>query len=153
MAAAEGKVPEGKDDDVGSKAGAAADDEVIDWPGAMEQCGDDEEFLRELLADLKDELSEQNDKLVEEFGKGSPSDDWPTIVKFASHSMKGASANLMVKPLSKVCAELEKKAKASDAASGADRTQAKEMADDVQRELTRFIEYLESDAYLSGSGK
>mmetsp|Transcript_18749 Transcript_18749/g.42618 ORF Transcript_18749/g.42618 Transcript_18749/m.42618 type:complete len:122 (+) Transcript_18749:252-617(+) len=32
--------------------------EVINWPDAMEQCGEDEEFLRELLGDLKDEVAE-----------------------------------------------------------------------------------------------
>ena len=67
-------------------------------------------------------------QLVEEFGKSTPSGDWPTVVKFASHSMKGASANLMVRPLSEVCAALEKKAKASDATSEADREDAKKIA-------------------------
>ena len=33
--------------------------EVIDWDQAMEQCGEDEEFLRELLGDLRDELDNQ----------------------------------------------------------------------------------------------
>ncbi len=33
--------------------------DVIDWTEAMEQCGDDEEFLRELLSDLRDEIDAQ----------------------------------------------------------------------------------------------
>lgn len=33
--------------------------EVIDWSEAMQQCGDDEEFLRELLADLRSETETQ----------------------------------------------------------------------------------------------
>jgi len=33
--------------------------EVIDWTEAMEQCGDDEEFLQELLGDLKGEIDTQ----------------------------------------------------------------------------------------------
>jgi hypothetical protein len=33
--------------------------DVIDWDEAMEQCGDDEEFLRELLADLRGEIDAQ----------------------------------------------------------------------------------------------
>lgn len=37
--------------------------EVIDWDEAMEQCGDDEEFLRELLADLRDETDQQVSKI------------------------------------------------------------------------------------------
>ena len=32
---------------------------VIDWQEAMQQCGDDEEFLRELLADLRSEVQTQ----------------------------------------------------------------------------------------------
>jgi hypothetical protein len=32
---------------------------VIDWDEAMEQCGDDEEFLRELLGDLRSEATTQ----------------------------------------------------------------------------------------------
>lgn len=32
---------------------------VIDWTEAMEQCGDDEEFLQELLSDLKGEIDAQ----------------------------------------------------------------------------------------------
>ena len=33
--------------------------EVMDWDQAMEQCGEDEEFLIELLGDLRDELDTQ----------------------------------------------------------------------------------------------
>jgi len=32
---------------------------VIDWEEAMEQCGDDEDFLRELLSDLRGEVDAQ----------------------------------------------------------------------------------------------
>lgn len=38
---------------------------VIDWDEAMEQCGDDEEFLRELLADLRGETDAQVAKIEE----------------------------------------------------------------------------------------
>lgn len=38
---------------------------VIDWDDAMEQCGDDEEFLRELLADLRGETAAQVAKIEE----------------------------------------------------------------------------------------
>jgi hypothetical protein len=33
--------------------------DVIDWDEAMQQCGEDEEFLRELLADLRSETETQ----------------------------------------------------------------------------------------------
>jgi hypothetical protein len=39
--------------------------DVIDWDEAMEQCGDDEEFLRELLADLRGETDAQMLKIEE----------------------------------------------------------------------------------------
>lgn len=32
---------------------------MIDWEEAMDQCGDDEEFLRELLSDLREEIDAQ----------------------------------------------------------------------------------------------
>lgn len=39
--------------------------DVIDWDEAMQQCGDDEEFLRELLADLRSETDTQVQKIEE----------------------------------------------------------------------------------------
>lgn len=33
--------------------------EIINWGEAMEQVGDDEEFLRELLVDLRNEMEAQ----------------------------------------------------------------------------------------------
>lgn len=33
--------------------------DVIDWREAMQQCGDDEEFLKEVLADLRTEVEAQ----------------------------------------------------------------------------------------------
>lgn len=38
---------------------------VIDWTEAMEQCGDDEDFLRELLSDLRGEIDAQIVKMDE----------------------------------------------------------------------------------------
>ena len=38
---------------------------VIDWTEAMEQCGDDEDFLRELLSDLRGEIDAQIVKIDE----------------------------------------------------------------------------------------
>ena len=34
--------------------------EVINWRDALEQCSEDEDFLRELLGDLKEEVQENN---------------------------------------------------------------------------------------------
>lgn len=38
--------------------------EIINWEEAMQQCGDDEEFLRELLADLRQETETQVGKIA-----------------------------------------------------------------------------------------
>jgi len=37
----------------------ASSSEIINWTEAMQQVGDDEEFLKELLADLRSELQTQ----------------------------------------------------------------------------------------------
>lgn len=37
----------------------AAPSDIINWAEAMQQAGDDEEFLKELLADLRSELQQQ----------------------------------------------------------------------------------------------
>lgn len=47
----------------GSEESSEFDTDVIDWDEAMEQCGDDEDFLRELLADLRGEISAQLEKI------------------------------------------------------------------------------------------
>ena len=39
--------------------------DVIDWDEAMQQCGEDEEFLRELLGDLRSETDTQMSKIAE----------------------------------------------------------------------------------------
>jgi hypothetical protein len=39
--------------------------DVIDWDEAMQQCGDDEEFLLELLADLRSETDTQMLRIAE----------------------------------------------------------------------------------------
>ena len=38
---------------------------IIDWTEAMEQCGDDEDFLHELLSDLRGEIDAQIVKIDE----------------------------------------------------------------------------------------
>jgi hypothetical protein len=45
--------------------------DVIDWDEAMQQCGDDEEFLRELLADLRSETDAQMTKIEETINVGN----------------------------------------------------------------------------------
>jgi hypothetical protein len=55
--------------------------EVIDWDEAMQQCGEDEEFLRELLADLRSETDTQMAK-IEETIRVRPKNGRPTHIVF-----------------------------------------------------------------------
>lgn len=84
------------------------DTEVIDWDEAMEQCGDDEEFLRELLDDLRGEVDTQIEKIEESIQ--SPSDGHFHKIQRAAHVIKGAASNLMCHELRATGAALEQAA-------------------------------------------
>ena len=87
----------------------------LDWDRnfALEQAGDDEEMLAELLVLFRDssaaDLARINDGLVGED---------PVAVADAAHSIKGASASLGVEGVRKIAAELEKKGRAGDLSQG-----------------------------------
>lgn len=87
----------------------------LDWDRnfALEQSGDDEEMLAELLVLFRDssasDLARINDGLVAED---------PVAVADAAHSIKGASASLGVEGVRKVAAELEKQGRANDLSQG-----------------------------------
>ena len=49
---------------------AVPPNDVIDWHEAMQQCGDDEEFLRELLVDLRTETEQQLAPIPESIAAG-----------------------------------------------------------------------------------
>jgi hypothetical protein len=59
---------------------AATQSSVIDWHEAMQQCGDDEEFLREVLADLRTEVEAQL-TIINEVIQVSPNTNPNTIPK------------------------------------------------------------------------
>merc|ERR1719343_272974 len=81
-------------------------DDVIDWDQAMEQCGEDEEFLRELLMDLKEELNNQI-IMIDKCLDGKEEDPYFGIQR-AAHVVKGASSNLMCEELRRTSFALEK---------------------------------------------
>eukprot|EP00536_Pseudo-nitzschia_multiseries_P014061 jgi/Psemu1/320601/estExt_fgenesh1_pm.C_6510006 len=78
---------------------------VIDWDEAMQQCGEDEEFLRELLNDLRDETNSQIAKMEEVIR--TPKDT--IFIEFvrAAHVIKGAASNLMCYELRDTAMALE----------------------------------------------
>jgi len=72
------------------------DSPVIDWEEAMQQCGDDEEFLLELLEDLREETDQQVTRMEESIKDKDES--FVPIVR-AAHVIKGAASNLMCEQL------------------------------------------------------
>jgi len=97
---------------------------------ALEQSGDDEEMLAELLVLFRDssasDLVRINDALAAENA---------VAVADAAHSIKGASASLGVEGVRKVATELEKKGRAGDLSQG------RELAAQLAALLTAFAEW------------
>lgn len=97
---------------------------------ALEQSGDDEEMLAELLVLFRDssasDLARINDALAAENA---------VAVADAAHSIKGASASLGVEGVRKVATELEKKGRAGDLSQG------RELAAQLAALLTAFAEW------------
>ena len=83
---------------------------VIDWEEAMEQCGDDDEFLRELLSDLRGEVDAQVVKINEVLSQSTLNDQSFLLIMRASHVIKGASSNLMCQELRECATNLEQAA-------------------------------------------
>ena len=87
----------------------------LDWDRnfALEQSGDDEEMLAELLVLFRDssasDLARINDGLAAEDA---------AAVADAAHSIKGASASLGVEGVRKITAEIEKQGRAGDLSQG-----------------------------------
>lgn len=80
---------------------------------ALEQSGDDEEMLAELLVLFRDssasDLARINEGLTAEN---------PVMVADAAHSIKGASASLGVEGVRKVASELEQSGRLGDLSQG-----------------------------------
>ena len=89
----------------------------LDWDRnfALEQAGDDEEMLAELLV-LFHESSASD---LARINDGLAAAD-PVTVSDAAHSIKGASASLGVEGVRRIAAELEKKSRAGDLSLGKD---------------------------------
>mmetsp|Transcript_9538 Transcript_9538/g.10588 ORF Transcript_9538/g.10588 Transcript_9538/m.10588 type:complete len:127 (-) Transcript_9538:331-711(-) len=85
---------------------------VIDWDEAMEQVGDDEEFLRELLGDLRQETDGQVKKISEIIA--TPCDSPFHLIMRAAHVIKGAASNLMCEQLRSTAMALEQDAKVAN---------------------------------------
>jgi len=90
--------------------------DVIDWDEAMQQCGEDEEFLRELLDDLRTEMNSQLIAMDEAI-RNPPANNIPkacTVICRAAHVIKGAASNLMCGQLRETATALESSASAAN---------------------------------------
>ncbi len=89
----------------------------LDWDRnfALEQSGDDEEMLAELLVLFRDSSASDLARITD----GLAAEDAEAVAD-AAHSIKGASASLGVEGVRKVAAELEKQGRAKDLTQGKD---------------------------------
>ncbi len=87
----------------------------LDWDRdfALEQSGDDEEMLAELLVLFRDSSASDLARINDGLAAGDT-----VAVADAAHSIKGASASLGVEGLRKIATELEKQGRASDLSQG-----------------------------------
>ena len=87
----------------------------LDWDRnfALEQSGDDEEMLAELLVLFRDSSASDLARINE----GLAAED-AVAVADAAHSIKGASASLGVEGVRKIATELEKEGRAGDLSRG-----------------------------------
>mmetsp|Transcript_6781 Transcript_6781/g.9767 ORF Transcript_6781/g.9767 Transcript_6781/m.9767 type:complete len:121 (-) Transcript_6781:363-725(-) len=82
--------------------------DIINWNRAMENCGDDEEFLIELLVDFSEELIDPMRRIQNAFRDiQSNSPENYTTIQRAAHVIKGAAANLACSQLHNSSADLE----------------------------------------------
>ena len=96
---------------------------------ALEQSGDDEEMLAELLVLFRDSSASDLARINDALAAGKA-----VAVADAAHSIKGASASLGVEGVRKIAAELEKKGRADDLSQG------RELAAQLAALLTAFAE-------------
>ena len=123
---------------------------VIDWEEAMEQCGDDEDFLRELLADLRGEVDAQVVKINEVLSAPLNDQSFLLIMR-ASHVIKGASSNLMCQQVREGSTSLEQAAAVANDISVEDKgaleaeaTKVKEKYVDLTKAVNNYHEMLQA---------
>jgi len=116
-------------------------DNFINWNDALEQCDDDVDFLRELLADLRDEMMSQLKKMAKcftETGKCLHSEEYHCL-EMGAHAIKGAASNLMCEHLRQGADNLERSAgKARDA--------KEKVTEDMHLEVEEYFNELRSIA-------
>ncbi|KAL7444457.1 hypothetical protein ACHAXM_012059 [Skeletonema potamos] len=122
------------------------DNSVIDWDEAMEQCGDDEDFLRELLSDLNGEIHTQMVKIEEALESVNEQSFLP--IMRASHVIKGASSNLMCKQLRRTATNLEQAAAVANGNADAASSEkaVKECFEELKAAVDEYRKFLKSNS-------
>lgn len=83
-------------------------EEIIDLPDVLERVQDDKELLLELFDIFEGEFGKKRQAL----GAAVAAKDIQKI-KEISHSLKGASGNISIKPMHALCVQMEQLAKAN----------------------------------------
>lgn len=116
----------------------------------MEQCGDDEDFLRELLSDLRGEIDAQIVK-IDEVLKNATNDQSFLLIMRASHVIKGASSNLMCQQLREAATNLEQCAAGANEVPEDDATslesgteKVKEKYAELKKAVANYHDFLDS---------
>ncbi|GKY97703.1 hypothetical protein MPSEU_000728500 [Mayamaea pseudoterrestris] len=121
--------------------------DIIDWHEAMQQCGEDEEFLRELLADLQSEMETQVLSIAEIIQ--NPQDGPYHRIMRSAHVIKGASANLMCHQLRTTALHLETAARECHEAGGTTSPPAMQQLvqqrfAEMQQAATNYAQFLQT---------
>lgn len=104
---------------------------------ALEFCGDDEEFLNELLTDMVS----RGAMMIERADAARQACDWDTLHREA-HTMKGSAATVACHPLRDAADFLAKSAKARNSADADSGLQQ------LHTEFERFRNYVQSELKL-----
>jgi HPt (histidine-containing phosphotransfer) domain-containing protein len=108
-------------------------EDLIDYEGALDRLGGDEEFLHELLH----ELCSQVDESVTEINDLLAKNDF-TGINRVGHGLKGASSNLEVKGIAELSRQLEESANDQDTES------VKKLSEEISSYKGKLLEYLQN---------
>ncbi len=106
---------------------------LIDYDGALDRLGGDEEFLIELLH----ELCKQIDESVKDIKEMLAKNDFVGIHRIG-HGLKGASSNLDVTSIADLSRQLE------DTANDEDKDLINKLSEDININKEKLLEYLQN---------
>jgi len=118
--------------------------QVIDWKEALQQCGEDEDFLKELMLDLKSESGKQI-AAMEEIIRNPTDNPFDRIARSA-HVLKGAASNLCCPELLQTSMDLESAAQtaAADAKNQAHVQQVRVRFESLKRAVQNYLVYVQT---------